>query len=348
MNRKQKISILWSSLAGYSVKFFEELAIKQNCDIQLVYQSPHSEAPYNDFDLSFCNVAIEDSDEVKKTLFKLVKEFSPDCILMCSWNFPHYMKTSRLMKKQGVYVISTIDHQWEGKVKQYLGIITSKIFLRPSIDNFLVAGDRQADFSRKLGYKNPLYGLYAADVEKFKTDRPIIEREKNFIFVGRLVQIKGIQLLIEAYKQYLNIVDDPWGLVVAGTGELETMVANVDGIKYLGFIQPDRLPELLANNSCFILPSLWEPWGVVIHEAAAAGLPIISTYECGAVAEFVRDGRNGYVVPGEVKALKNVMHKISSMPIQELSEMSEISKALAELWNPSKLAKYFIDMQQQN
>ena len=343
-----KITILWSTLAGYSVKFFEELAIKQNCEIQLVYQPVLSEAPYNNFDLSFCSVAIEDSAEVKKSLFKLVNDFSPDCILMCSWCFPHYMKTSRLMKKHGVNVISTIDHQWRGTVKQYLGVITSSVFLRSSIDNFLVAGDRQADFSRKLGYKNPLYGLYAADVEKFKADRPIIERDKNFVFVGRLVHIKGIHLLIEAYKQYLSTVDDPWGLIIAGVGELDAMVANVDGVEYVGFVQPERLPKLFANNSCFILPSLWEPWGVVIHEAAASGLPIISTYECGAVSDFVRDGCNGYVVPGEVKALKKAMIKISTMPIQELTEMSEISKTLAELWTPSKLAKYFIEMQEVN
>jgi len=340
-----KISILWSSLAGYSVKFFESLANKQNCDIQLIYQPTSNNAPYNDFDLSFCNIAVKDSVDVKESLLELVNDFSPDCILMSSWCFPHYMKASKQMRKKGVKVISTIDHQWEGTARQYLGVVTSKIFLRPSIDNFLVAGDRQADFSRKLGYKDPLYGLYAADVEKFKVEQPIIKRDKNFVFVGRLVGIKGVSMLIEAYKQYVSTVDEPWGLIVAGVGELEAVVENVEGVEYLGFVQPEKLPELLANNCCFILPSLWEPWGVVLHEAAAAGLAIIATYECGAVSGFVRDGCNGYVVPSEIYALKRAMKKISTMPTQELAEMSEVSKTLAELWTPSKQAKYFLEMQ---
>jgi glycosyltransferase involved in cell wall biosynthesis len=82
---------------------------------------------------------------------------------------------------------------------------------------------------------------------------------------------------------------------------------------------------------------------VVIHEAAAAGLPIIATYPCGATTMFVRDGVNGYIVSPKPQQLTWAMVRISAASQTVLERMSTTSFTLAELWNPAKLAEYFID-----
>lgn len=337
-----RITILWSSLASYSVAFFKELAL-QGCNIQLIYQINESEAPYKAFDLSFCEISLEDSDHIKNNLESIINDFHPDCILMSSWCFPYFMRIAKILRKKGIYVVSTMDHQWYGTFKQYIGVISSRIFLKPSIDKFLVAGDRQANFACKLGYNDVLYGFYAADINKFTCDVPIWQRSANFLFLGRLAAVKGIEELAGAYLSYRGQVKKPWGLKVAGSGPLENMLRRIPGVELLGFVQPADVPELMREARCFVLPSRWEPWGVAIHEAAAAGLPIIATYPCGATTMFVRDGVNGCVVSPRPKDLTKAMVRMSMASQQVLEQMSITSSTLAKLWDPAKLAGYFID-----
>jgi len=338
---KIRITILWSRLAGYSVAFFRELVNTSNVEIQLIYQPVSKDAPYNSFDLSFCEMVVEDSPDNKNQLEALVTRFAPHCVLMSSWNFNHYMLLSRKLKKKGTYIISTIDHQWEGTLKQYLGVLISPWYLKPCINSFLVAGDRQAEFARKLGFDDSLYGLYAADTSCFSDNAPITNRPKYFLFVGRLVSVKGIDLLVEGYRRYRDLCDEPWGLKVVGTGELERAIKGVTGIEHMGFVQPDCLPHVMQQARCFILPSKWEPWGVVIHEAAFSSLPIIATDVCGAITMFVRDGINGYIVPQKIESMTSAMLRISSSSDELLSDMSISSHVLANLWTPKKLAEYF-------
>jgi glycosyltransferase involved in cell wall biosynthesis len=111
----------------------------------------------------------------------------------------------------------------------------------------------------------------------------------------------------------------------------------------LGFIQPAKIPKLMQRARCLVLPSLWEPWGVVIQEAAAAGLPVIATHSCGASVAFLRDGINGYIIAPRVRNLTEAMFRLSMSPEQELTEMSHKSAVLARLWDPKKQAKYFCE-----
>lgn len=247
-----KITILWAKLANYSVAFFRELANVCNVEIQLVYSPAFNDAPYNNFDLSFCSMVINNSSwKNRDQLETLVTEFSPHCVLMSSWNFARYMYLARKLKQKGVFIISTIDHQWEGRLKQYLGAIVSPWYLKPCLNTFLVAGDRQAAFARRLGFDDLLYGLYAADISKFSDNTPIINRPRNFLFIGRLVSVKGINFLVEAYRHYREFCDMPWGLKIVGTGKLEEMLKNVPGIEYVGVRPTGSTTPHYASCSLF-------------------------------------------------------------------------------------------------
>src|SRR5947209_16028923 len=104
-----KVSILWASLASYSVAFYRELAQSQGCEIQLVYQPPNPSAPYRQFDLSFCRSTDLDTPGFRRTLDSHVSDFDPDWILMASWNYPHFMKIARRMRRKGKFVLSAMD-----------------------------------------------------------------------------------------------------------------------------------------------------------------------------------------------------------------------------------------------
>jgi glycosyltransferase involved in cell wall biosynthesis len=338
-----KISILWASLASYSTAFFREIATNNGCQIQLVYQPNKSDSPYGQFDLSFCLEAFEDNVQTRVTLEERVKKFHPDVILMSSWAYPHFMTLSKKLKKKGVYIVSTMDNQYYGTLKQRIGIAASSLFLKPRIDSFLLPGDRQAYFAKKLGYDDVIYGLYAAEVDRFASKVPFSQRPLSFLFAGRLIDKKNITNLLDGYKAYRESCAAPWDLTITGTGPLEKVCTRIPGIQMLGFIQPSDLPAVFQNASCFVLPSIFEPWGVVIHEAAAAGLPIISSFACGAATRFVFEGVNGYIISPDFWSIQKAMLRITHKTDAELEEMSRQSVALANLWTPAKLAGYFID-----
>lgn len=254
------------------------------------------------------------------------------------------MRVARRMRRRGVCVVAAMDNQWRGTPKQYLGIVTARWFLRPAIDTLLVCGDRQACFARKLGYGRMLYGYYAAEVERFANRLAPTARRAAFLYVGRLVTAKNIAGLVQAYRRYREQCGDPWDLIVAGAGPLASLFAGVSGVELQGFVQPRELPAVMGRARCLVMPSVREPWGVVIHEAAAAGLPIIASYACGAATNFVRDGVNGYLVAPEAESIAAAMMRMASRSQAELNAMSRASATLAELWTPRTLAAYFHQM----
>ena len=120
---------------------------------------------------------------------------------------------------------------------------------------------------------------------------------RRFLFVGRYLPIKAVDVLVAAYREYRRSVAHPWPLTACGTGPLQTLLAD-DGIEDRGFVQPARLAAVFAAAGAFILPSRSDAWGQAIVEAQAAGLPVICSQGCGA-SETVKDFHNGFVVPIE-------------------------------------------------
>jgi glycosyltransferase involved in cell wall biosynthesis len=96
---------------------------------------------------------------------------------------------------------------------------------------------------------------------------------------------------------------------------------------------------VFADAGCLILPSRFEPWAVVVHEAAAAGLPVICSRACGASTRLVLDGHNGAVVtPGDASGLAQAFARIHRADDGTRAEMSRASEALAQQYSPRQWA----------
>ena len=91
-------------------------------------------------------------------------------------------------------------------------------------------------------------------------------------------------------------MDDPFGLIIAGAGPMAPVVRGLEGVETVGFVAPESLPDVLRRGSALVLPSRFEPWGVVVHEATCAGLGVIASTRVGAADEFVVDRVNGRIV----------------------------------------------------
>jgi glycosyltransferase involved in cell wall biosynthesis len=106
-------------------------------------------------------------------------------------------------------------------------------------------------------------------------------------------------------------------------------------VEHGGFVQPADLPGELAGAGCFVLASRFEPWGVVLHEAASAGVPLICTDACGAAELALEDGRNGALVPaGDARGLARAMARIASLPEEGWRGMSRHGHGLSRRLTP--------------
>ena len=159
---------------------------------------------------------------------------------------------------------------------------------------------------------------------------------KSFAFVGRYAPEKGLDTLAEAYRTYSKRVEQPWSLVCAGRGLGQEALLEA-GAEDRGFIQPADLPEFFASADAFILPSRFEPWGVVAQEAAVSGLPLIVSDVSGAGVHLLRDRWNGRsFAAGDVKQLAECLEWFHHQSESSLCTMGERSYELGKQYTPGR------------
>lgn len=161
---------------------------------------------------------------------------------------------------------------------------------------------------------------------------------KYVMFSGRLVHAKGIDTLLDAFQCFARQRPD-WDLLIVGGGTLENDLKQRvpddlrDRIVWTGFVSDQA--ELAALYHCaevFVLPSRFEPWAVVVCEAAAAGLAVITSDMVGAGAELCKDGVNGAQFPAnDASALTEKLLWITERP-GRLTEMRYASLRVLDDW----------------
>jgi glycosyltransferase involved in cell wall biosynthesis len=142
----------------------------------------------------------------------------------------------------------------------------------------------------------------------------------TFFFCGQMIRRKGVDLLLAAFDRLVKDGLDVRLMLVGREAQLpEFLVATSPAartrIRYEGFHAPERLPEFFSRCDAFILPSRHDGWGVVINQAMAAGLPVITSDAAGAGLDLVEQDVNGLrFAAGDVDALERAMRRLASDP----------------------------------
>lgn len=153
--------------------------------------------------------------------------------------------------------------------------------------------------------------LDAAQVTRVVAEFGLAPGRRRLLFSGRLVRAKRVDLLIDAFAG-IALERPDWDLVVLGDGELrgelERRVPNAVAhrVRFLGHTSDPRTVGAVCRASdVLVLPSEMEPWALVINDAAAAGMAIVSSDVPGAAADLVVDGVNGGIFPsGDLAGLR--------------------------------------------
>jgi glycosyltransferase involved in cell wall biosynthesis len=347
-----KVLILYQELAPYFMNCIDSLTSKGEVNVHIVRSKVNTtEAPF-----SFNNghsIQFYDRDKYSyMSLVELKDKISPDLIFCAGWVDKTYLLLCLKSYHKTICLIG-FDTPWQNSLKQRISSVLFKLFLKDAFRYCWVPGKPQILYALNLGFtKDTIYdGAYSADVgyfqEMYRKAKPEKDKifPKRFICVGRYVPQKGLKDLWQAFIQLQEEQPNEWELWCLGTGPLEAEAARHPKISHIGFIQPADLPPIISQAGVFVLPSHFEPWGVVVHEFAAAGFPLLCSDAVGAATAFLKEGINGYSFKtGDVEALKFAMQRIVQLPAHELQQMGKESTALALQNTPSIWANKLVGL----
>lgn len=189
----------------------------------------------------------------------------------------------------------------------------------------IFAGTRTADYLWFLGFRRRtvLPGYDGVSLARIRDDAAKANNgarrtfaQRDFLYVGRLVDYKNPHLLLQAFARYVELAGpDARRLIMAGSGPLGTELhacahglGIADRVDFVGFKAGPELAGMLADALSLVLPSYREQWGLVVNEALALGLPVIVSNAPGARDVLVRNLINGYVIEnGSCEALARAM-----------------------------------------
>lgn len=293
-----------------------------------------------------------------KALQQLLNQWNVEVVHLAGWGHPLLLAALILARLQRIPVTMETDTQlpvglpiWKRAVKR---LIYPILFKFPAM--FLPGGTRQAIYLNYYGVsperiKVAQMTVDVANISAYTDNMEDYRRSQVrvmlglpvdavvFLYVGRLEPYKGIQELLSAFA-LLSAASDPVALLLVGDGSMKESVikaARVDTrICYTGRLSGNALLDAYTASDVFVLPSRFEPWGLVVNEAMACGLPVIATDSVGCVDDLVIEGETGLVVPAEsVQALTDAMAALLLAPLLR-DKMSRNSRSLIDGWTIQK------------
>lgn len=334
------ILILYKELAGYTVECLNKLA--ENHRLLVVHYPVNKEAP---FVFQFHkSIKLVSKSEL---LLEELNAFNPAFILCSGWGDQQYLDWIKLLKKPTALAFDTT---WKNSVKFILGSLYFRLKFKKLFQFAFIPGSAQAETACRLGFstKQTLNGLYTCE-DTFRHNKTTLNEYKELWCVARYIGIKNINFLCETFISILPNERSGWKLNLAGTGELFPSRIENENIIHHGFLQPKELSEKLVNASAFVLPSLHEPWGVVVHEIASLGKPLLLSTAVGAKLDLLEEGANGFSFdPNSSFELKKVILKIIHSKQEDLQTMGNKSSEMASKFSSDYWVNQFTQMLEQS
>jgi len=231
-----------------------------------------------------------------------------DAVLLGGWNQPAFWQALAWCRIHRVPAVIWVESTGRDRRSGRLDMV--KRPLLRSAHAFVVPGSASRSYLESLGVPPGRIAVApnAVDPQVFgRAARTRADGPVRLVAVGRLAHEKGIDTLLEASR------DLPVEVVVAGTGPEEAALRRMAGpnVTFLGNVERDELAAVYADADVAVMPSRSDPWGMVLNEAALAGLPLVSTTAAGAAWELIEDGVNGFrVAADDPAALRDALLRL--------------------------------------
>ncbi len=279
-----------------------------------------------------------------RKLWQHLNHLDPDAVLVPGYyTLPAVAAAlwARLHRRTSILMTESTadDHTrvpWKEKAKSLL--------IQTLFDAAVTGGTAHQRYLEQLGFPSSHVGHFydVVDNRSIAREVDVLRRQQHagdfglpetyFLYVGRLAEEKNISSLLKAWLAYRE-AGGQWPLVLVGDGPEASALRQTASsspfahdVHFAGLKNSRELPVFYAFAGCFVLPSKREPWGLVVNEAMAAGLPVIVSERCGCSEDLVDGGRNGFTFdPSTEGQLLSCLERISSATPGDLASMRDHS-----------------------
>ena len=301
--------------------------------------------------------------QLARAMRAALDRLNPQVVVVAGYTHAAMRAAARWCRRNRVAAILLSDSHYIDRARHRVKEWTKREWVSRHFDAVFTAGNLSAAYARTLGFPpsriwrgydvvdNAAFALRAALAQARGSSllRDLALPERSFLYVGRFSREKNLHGLLAAIADYRQRAGaSAWGLLLVGAGpeaeSLERRVAAMRGsVAITGFCQADQLAEAYTAAAALILPSTSEPWGLVINEAMACGLPILASDRAGAAWDLVFPGVNGYIFdPGDRGDMVEAMLRLSSEGV-DLQAMGVASRRIIANYTPETWAAALSD-----
>ncbi|MCS5712289.1 glycosyltransferase [Candidatus Berkiella aquae] len=277
--------------AFYKVNLYNELA--KHCRLFVIFIASASNIRTKDFTPSdfafdYCMInegAFEERMKLKSLaqLYRQLKALDYQQIIVGGWDLWEFWLIAMLFpkKRNALALESSI---FESKTQGLAGSI--KRFFLSRIERVYCSGDAQRHLLQALSFNKEIKQTLGVGIFHYAVKKASIAKtfHGKFLYVGRLSPEKNLENLVQFFAEFPQ-----YQLTLVGQGPLQRKLEALAGKNVIlaGHVPNQDLAEYYQSHDMFILPSLKEPWGLVVEEALYYGLPVIASNQVGAAKDFI-------------------------------------------------------------
>ncbi len=367
---KLKLVILTEIIAPYRIPVFNELAQHPEIDLHVIFLAETDPTQrqwrvYKD-EIKF-SYEVLPSWRLRLSRYhcllnwgvrKALRRTRPDAVICGGYNYLASWIALRWANRRNIPFLLWMESTARDRRRGHALVESLKTNFIRRCWGFVVAGKSSREYVRSFGIRpgrifdapDAVDSLFFMREVENTRRRALQERQllalptHYFLFVGRLIREKGVVDLLDAYAELPSELRPEWGLVYVGTGDFESDLRNraatlkLESIQFRGFAQREELACYYALADIFVFPTHSDPWGLVVNEAMASGLPVIVSEAAGCAADLVKDGWNGHLVrAGDIHQLAQAMQTLAQNP-ELRREMSTRSQEQIAGYSPAHCA----------
>jgi glycosyltransferase involved in cell wall biosynthesis len=328
--RTVRIALLTEIPAPFRIPLFNALAEVQEVDLTVLFLSdrdPKRPYPVYADEFRFRWRVLPGRELVRRGrwivfsrgVLRSLRRLRPDVVVIGGWNQPAFWAAAVFARATRTPLVAWVESTLRDARRNSGPAEWLKRRLVHACTGLLVPGRASADYVSSLGVPGNqiVRAPNAVDTRLFRdrvdelravgTAPPA--RQPYVLYVGRLDPEKGVDVLTAAAR------DLPATVAIVGRGPEEGRLraSAPPNVRFVGWVPRDELPLWYAAADVFVLPSRSDQWGMVLNEAAAAGLPLVATDAPGAAHDLVDDGVNGFrVAVDDVDALRDCLNRLLS------------------------------------
>lgn len=361
----KRVLFLTNYPSPYRVCFFDELG--KSMDVTVLFSDRIEEKKHRNADWyvrssgSFKAVQLErraatigSNDLCLDVMDWVKKDF--DAIVVSGYSNPTVILAMAYMRIQKIPFYMEVDG---GLIREQGGFrYHVKKMLVSAANYWISSGDHTTDYLVHYGAKRervltyPFTSLWERDILPqpltYEDKRQLragldMPEKKIILYVGRFTEEKGMDALLDAASE----LDGDAGIYFIGgeAGEAHRALCrekNLKNVHFVGFKKKDELAEYYRAADLLVLPTYSDVWGLVVNEAMANGLPVVTTDRCVAGLELVRDGVNGYIVP--VKDREALVEKVNAVLGSDYARMGAAALETIRTYTIENMAKTHVEI----